>query len=339
MIVFKHLLPITEPTGQKEFMRFDDIDGCDDDADGFLREVVTGLSRPQKEIPCKFLYDERGSTLFEQICETEDYYPTRTELGIMHTHIGEIASIIGPRAVVVEYGSGSSTKTRLLLDALDDPSVYVPIDISEELLLSSAESVRRGYAGLDVHPVRADYTRDFELPSLGYQTGRQIVYFPGSTIGNFEPVPAEAFLKRIAKMCGSTGALLIGVDLEKDVDLLEAAYNDSGGVTAAFNLNLLRRANRELGANFDLDHFRHEARFNPAHGRVEMHLVSGIAQTVTIGEISFAFERGESIWTESSYKRSLDGFSEVADGAGLQVEQVWTDPEGLFSLQYLVAHS
>jgi dimethylhistidine N-methyltransferase len=321
-------LPSTPPPSS----RFEDRAPA---SSAFRREVLSGLAAPQKEIPCKYLYDERGSQLFEEICELDEYYPTRTELAIMRDSIDEIAELLGPECLLIEYGSGSSLKTRILLDHMTDPAGYMPIDISRDHLLQTAEDLRSSYPELDVHPVCADYTAELELPETRHRPARRIVYFPGSTIGNFEPAPAEAFLKRIAKVCGRNGAVLIGVDLEKDEAILEAAYDDSQGVTAAFNLNLLERVNRELDADFDLDRFRHDARFSPSHGRVEMHLVSLEDQSVRIGDVEIPFEEGESIWTESSYKHSLERFEEIAAGGGLDVQHVWTDADELFSVQYL----
>jgi dimethylhistidine N-methyltransferase len=320
------------PSPSSSSARFEDRAPARSD---FRREVLSGLAAAQKEIPCKYLYDERGSRLFEEICELDEYYPTRTELGIMRESIGEIAELLGPECLLIEYGSGSSLKTRILLDHMKDPAGYMPIDISRDHLLQAAEALRRRYPALDIHPVCADYTAELDLPETRRRSARRIVYFPGSTIGNFEPAPAEAFLKRIGRVCGRNGALLIGVDLEKDEEILEAAYDDARGVTAAFNLNLLERVNRELGADFDLDLFRHDARFSPTHGRVEMHLVSLEDQSVRIGDVEVDFEEGESIWTESSYKHSVEGFEALAAGAGFQVQRVWTDPDELFSVQYL----
>jgi L-histidine Nalpha-methyltransferase len=301
----------------------------------FREEVLCGLRKPQKELPSKFFYDERGSHLFEQICALDEYYLTRTELGIMRDHASEMAEALGPQCLLVEYGSGSSTKTRLLLTQLQQPAAYVPIDISKEHLIQAAMALVAAYPDLEVLPVCADYTTDFELPMPTAPATRRVVYYPGSTIGNFDRAPALRFLRHIAGVCGPRGGLLIGVDLRKDPGKLHHAYNDWEGVTAAFNLNLLARINRELAADFSLDHFRHYAFYNPRAGRVEMHLVSLANQTVHVGDAAFSFEIGESIWTESSYKYRLDEFADMAGAAGLAVEQVWTDPQALFSVQYL----
>lgn len=300
----------------------------------FREELLSGLQAQPKTIPCKFFYDERGSKLFDRICELEEYYLTRTEIGIMRRHGGEMAARIGPEALLVEYGSGSSLKTRILLDALEQPTGYVPIDIAREHLQKAARRLARRYPALRIVPVCADYTEEVKLPDLGAKARRTVVYFPGSTIGNFAPEAARAFLARMAATAGTGGGLLIGVDLKKDVATLEAAYNDSKGVTAAFNKNVLRRANRELGADFDLDRFAHRAFYNREEGCIEMHLVSQARQAVTIGDTRIEFDKGESIRTERSYKYDLDEFAALAVRAGFEVEQVWTDKARLFSVQF-----
>jgi dimethylhistidine N-methyltransferase len=305
------------------------------DAGNILEEVLAGLRARPKSLPPKLFYDERGSELFAMICRTPEYYPTRTEAAIMREHAGAMASMIGPRAMLIEYGSGTADKTRILLDQLDTPVAYVPIDISREHLLESSSEIASDYPGLAVLPVCADYDQPVDLPSPREPVERRIVYFPGSTIGNFHPDDAVAFLARMARRAGPRGAVLIGVDLKKDPALLNAAYNDTGGVTAAFNLNMLVRLNREIGADFDVERFAHRAFYNEDEGRIEMHLVSEAAQTVTLGRCSIAFTRHESIWTESSYKYSLDGFARLAARAGLRVDRVWTDADTLFSVQYL----
>ncbi len=305
------------------------------ETDTFLDEVRDGLQQPQKAIPAKFFYDVRGSQLFDQITELPEYYLTRTEIGIMQRFVGEMVERIGPRTLLVEYGSGSSLKTRILLDHLTDPVGYVPIDISKEHLLRSAATLAAAYPGLAILPVCADYTSAFRLPDL--DDARPVVYFPGSTIGNFNPDEARAFLRRLARVVGPGGGLLIGVDLKKDIAVIEAAYNDAQGVTAAFNKNMLARINRELGGTFDLDLFKHKAFYNRAHGRIEMHLVSLANQCVRIGVLQVPFRRGETLLTEYSHKYSLDDFAALAASAGFAVEQVWTDDEHLFSVQDLVA--
>jgi dimethylhistidine N-methyltransferase len=303
--------------------------------DDFRAEVLAGLHQPRKELPCKFLYDERGAQLFDQICELDEYYPTRTEFGIMRASIGEMAAMVGPHCCLVEYGSGSSTKSRMLLGALREPATYIPIDISRVQLLEAATANAEIYPNLEVLPVCADYTEHLTLPVSRYPAARRVVYFPGSTIGNFHPREAQGFLERIAAIGGQRGALLIGVDLKKDPVRLHRAYNDRKGVTAAFNLNLLARINRELGADFQLDQFRHYAFYNPHHGRIEMHLASLRDQRVRLDGCELSFATGETIWTESSYKYTLDEFARLAHAAGFDVRHVWTDREHLFSVQYL----
>jgi dimethylhistidine N-methyltransferase len=298
----------------------------------FLRDVLAGLSRPDRRLPCKYFYDERGSQLFEQICELPEYYPTRCELAILERHAGAMAERLGPGRVLVEYGSGSGRKTRLLLDRLAGPLTYVPVDISRAYLLDTAQRLAADYPHVAVVPVCADFTQPFQLPaSVGKR--RRVVYFSGSTIGNFGPAEAVALLRQIAELVGHGGALLIGVDLKKDRAILEPAYDDAQGVTAAFNLNLLARINRELGGDFVLGRFRHRAFYNETHGRIEMHLVSLEAQTVHLAGQSFRLARDETICTEYSHKYSLADFSELAEAGGLRVQAVWTDPAGLFSVQ------
>ncbi len=296
--------------------------------------MLQGLQDARKELPSKYFYDEVGSQLFEQICELDEYYLTRTELSIMQAYMHEIVSLLGPNCLLIEYGSGSSTKTRMLLNALQDPAGYVPIDIAKDQLLRSAASLTLAYPELEVLPVCADYTSDFELPLPKKPALRRVAYFPGSTIGNFDREPAKHFLQQIAKVCQG-GGLLIGVDLKKDFNILHRAYNDSQGVTAQFNKHLLVRMNQELDANFQLNQFAHYAFYNPGQSRIEMHLVSLKNQTVRIGKSEIAFKLGESIWTESSYKYNPDEFAQLAATAGFIVERVWTDPRKLFSVQYL----
>ena len=303
----------------------------------FRDEAVAGLRKPRKELPSKFFYDEEGSRLFEEITRLEEYYPTRTELGIMREHAGDMAALLGPDALLVEYGSGSSLKTRILLDHLRRPAAYVPLDISGAHLAQSAAALAATYPDLEVLPVCADYTATFALPAPARPAARTVVYFPGSTIGNFDPGPARRFMEHVAGVAGPGGGLLIGVDLRKDPVTLHAAYNDARGVTAAFNLNLLARVNRELGGDFALDAFRHYAFYNPTERRIEMHLVSLREQRARVGGEEFAFSVGESIWTESSYKYSLDDFARLAGATGWAVERVWTDARALFSVHYLVA--
>jgi len=301
----------------------------------FRAEVLIGLQSFEKTLPCKYFYDRRGSQLFDRICDLPEYYPTRTEAGIMRDHAEEMAALFGPDCLLIEYGSGSSTKTRILLDHLPHLAGYVPMDISREHLYQTAAGLAAAYPRLDILPLCADYTTEFDLPAPRRPVRSRAVYFPGSTIGNFHRDQAETFLAGIAAVVGKGGGLLIGVDLKKSPQILEPAYNDAQGVTAEFNLNLLRRMNRELGAGFDLDGFAHSAFYNALAGRIEMHLMSLKPQTVHLGDVSIAFEEEETILTECSYKYSLPDFAALADAAGLAVRKVWTDPEQKFSVQYL----
>ncbi len=306
------------------------------EGEDFQAAVLAGLAQPQKQVPAKFFYDARGSQLFDRICELEAYYPTRTETGLLRRHAGEIAETAGPEATLVEFGSGSSRKVRILLDALETPTAYVPIDISRAHLITAAQVLAEDYPGLPVVAVCADYTRDFALPKE-VPDGVPLGFFPGSTLGNFAPVEAAGFLRRIAGLVGPGGGLLIGIDLQKDEAILHAAYNDPEGVTAAFNLNLLERMRRELGAELDLEGFRHEAHYNRARGCIEMHLVSRRRQQIVIGEHGFDLEQGETIHTEDSRKYTLDGFRAQAQAAGWRPLEAWVDDRRLFSLHYLVA--
>jgi dimethylhistidine N-methyltransferase len=308
---------------------------CAPDTDDFLGEVLHGLSQPRKTLPCKFFYDERGSQLFDAICELPEYYPTRTELSIMQAHVAEMAQCLGNSCMVVEFGSGSGIKTRVLLDHLSQPVAYIPVDISRECLRNSAAMLQARYALLRVLPVCADYTQFFTLPEVEIPFARSAAYFPGSTIGNFTVGEAREFLCRVAELCGPGGGLLIGVDLKKETRILEAAYNDAQGVTAAFNLNVLRRINQELGGDVQLDQFEHRAVYNKSEGRIEMHLVSVCEQTLRVDNRDFHFRTGETILTEYSHKYSLDDFARLASLSGWTVQQVWTDEEQMFSVQYL----
>ena len=300
----------------------------------FRDEVLQGLQSTRKTLPSKYFYDAVGSQLFESICELDEYYLTRTELAIMRDQAAEIAATLGPQCLLIEYGSGNSAKTRLLLDVLRAPAGYLPIDIAREQLLRSAASLALAYPEVEVLPVCADYLHPFELPSPGAPVRQRVVYFPGSTIGNFERESAKRFLQHLASVCQG-GGLLIGVDLKKDCTILHRAYNDSQGVTAQFNKHLLARINQELGANFQLDQFGHYAFYHPEQGRVEMHLVSSREQQVLIDGVDICFKPGESIWTESSHKYTLEEFAHLAAAAGFSVERIWTDPQGWFSVQYL----
>lgn len=298
-----------------------------------LEEVLHGLRQEQKTIPAKFFYDERGSELFEQITYLDEYYLTRTERGILQDNIGEIAKSIGPQAMLIELGSGSSSKTRMLLEKLESLVAYIPVDISEEYLLRVVNQLRMEYPKVTIIPVFADYTSCFELPGIR-DYNQQVVFFPGSTIGNFYPSEARSFLDTLSSLTDEDSAMLIGVDLKKDKDVLEKAYNDDQGLTAQFNKNMLVRLNRELAANFNVDCFDHLAFYNEVEGRIEMHLVSQHEQTVSIGEEDIHFDEGESIHTENSYKYSLDEFEELVS-EWYNVEKIWTDENEYFSIQYL----
>lgn len=304
--------------------------------ESFYDDVVEGLSGDAKSLPCKYFYDERGSQLFDQICELEEYYLTRTELAIMRQHAGEIAEQIGPGVMLVEYGSGSSIKTRLLLDKLQNPAAYVPVDISRDHLEASANRLLDIYPDLEVLPVCADFTEEFELPESTVTATHNAVYFPGSTIGNFRPEAARAMLVQIVELCGCGGGLVIGVDLQKDAATLESAYDDREGVTADFNLNLLHRINRELDGDIEVDQFEHRAWYNEAMNRIEISLVSQCDQTIGVRDRAFEFADGESIHTEYSHKYTVEGFAELAADAGLTLRKHWTDERKRFAVLHLV---
>lgn len=297
-----------------------------------IDEIVAGLKLPQKKLSPKYFYDERGSQLFDAITELEEYYPTRTEAEILRKAVPDLFKGSGSGVSIVEYGSGSSIKTEILLDHLPQLNSYVPLDISGEHLHLSADRLADRYPDLEIIPVVADYTQPFELPELD---GRKIVFFPGSTIGNFEREQAIEFLRSIGELIGPDGGLLLGVDLKKDPARLHAAYNDAKGVTAAFNLNLLNHLNRNYDAEFDPTRFYHYAFYNPRAGRIEMHLVSDRAQLINVAGEIIPFREGETIWTESSCKYTVQEFEQVAHLAGLRVDQVWVDENKLFSVQYL----
>ena len=302
----------------------------------FRGAVLQGLRSTPKTLPCKFFYDAEGSRLFDRICELPEYYPTRTECALLQARAPEIAALVGPHAGLVEFGSGAGVKVRLLLAALRYPAAYVPVDISRGHLLAAAASLASDFPGLRIVPVCADYTGRFALPRLpGSRPRRLAGFFPGSTIGNFTPSEAAGFLRRTGQLLGRGSMMIVGVDLLKDAAVLEAAYDDAAGVTAAFNLNLLARINRELDADFDLAAFSHEARWNAGDSRVEMHLVSRAAQSVQIGGDRVGFARDESVHTENSYKYTLAGFAELARSAGYDPVANWTDPADLFSIHVL----
>lgn len=303
----------------------------------FKKAVLNGLGGDEKSIPSKFFYDQRGSVLFDQIGELEYYYLTRTELAIMHRSVAEMADCMGPRCRVVEFGSGSGTKTRILLDALEEPTAYVPVDISRDQLLAFSEELAQEYPDLVVAPVSADYSEELTLPNAPEDTRRTIIYFSGSTLGNISLSGARILLEKMKCLCNSDGGLLIGVDLQKDLEILERAYNDEAGVTAEFNLNLLRRVNRELGGDFDLNRFSHRAIYNSEAGRIEMYLVSERRQTVTVDDHKFTFDQGETICTEHSYKYGLTQFDDLALSAGFQVAKTWLDDDEMFTVKFLDA--
>jgi dimethylhistidine N-methyltransferase len=301
----------------------------------FRADVLEGLRRAKKSISPKYFYDAAGSALFDAITGLPEYYPTRAELAIMEAHLDEMAELAGPGVSVIEFGAGSGLKTRRLLARLEDPIAYVPVEISRDFLLESAESIADAFPALEVLPVCADFTRPFQLPQPDRMPLRNLVYFPGSTIGNFTRGEACDLLQVMHTEAAAGGALLIGVDLRKDRRTLERAYNDAAGVTAEFNLNLLARMNRELGADFDPSRFGHEATWNEAAGRIEMRLVSRADQCVNVAGETVHFEAGEAILTEYSHKYELDEFADLAAGAGFAVARVWTDPDRLFSVQFL----
>jgi L-histidine Nalpha-methyltransferase len=303
--------------------------------ESFRDAVLAGLNRTPRELPCKLFYDARGSALFEQICEAPEYYLTRTETAILETYAGEIAAHIGPHCRLIELGSGASRKVRILLEALDRPAAYVPLDISRERLRDAADSLAADFPNLTVVAVCADYTRAFALPPLPGPAGKQVGFFPGSTIGNFEPEAVVRFLRNYAELLGPGGEMLIGVDLKKDPATLNQAYNDAAGLNAAFNLNLLVRINNELGGDVDLDRFAHHAFYNEAEGRVELYIKSLADQVAGIAGRRFRFAGGELIHTENSYKYAISEFRALAARAGFQAIETWTDPAQLFSVHYL----
>jgi dimethylhistidine N-methyltransferase len=303
----------------------------------FRDDVLAGLALPQKAIPPKYFYDARGSKLFEAICELPEYYPTRTEMAIMERHVDEIARLLGPDTQLVEFGSGAGVKTRLMIDRLE-PSLYVPIEIAEVALREACADLARRFPWLNINAVVADFARPLRLPEfIGVPIRRKCVYFPGSTIGNFTPEAAAAFLAGVRETVGSGGMLVIGVDLKKAKRVLDAAYDDAQGVTAEFNLNLLARINRELGGDFQLKRFRHKAFYDEARGRVEMHLESLYQQFAHVAGRRFDFRTGETIHTEISCKYTVAEFQALAAGARFHAEAVWTDPANRFAVHAMMA--
>ena len=299
-----------------------------------LTEVIEGLNKFPKQLPSKLFYDEKGSHLFDEICELDEYYPTRTELKIMEDNIEEMSALLGEGTLLIELGSGSSIKIRLLLNNIPGLAGYIPVDISEQHLINSAETLKEEYPHIDIYPLVADYTKIFDIPEIKNSYDHKAVYFPGSTIGNFTRAEAKEFLGRIAQIAGSNGGLVIGVDLKKDIRILEAAYNDKKGVTAEFNLNILSHINNELGTKFDLSKFGHYSFFNNDFGRIEMHLISKAQHDVRLNGLTVHFEQGEHIITEYSNKYTLEEFAELAED-NFTVNKVWTDENNLFSIQYL----
>jgi dimethylhistidine N-methyltransferase len=307
----------------------------DEQTSAFARDVIDDLSQAPKKLSPKYFYDATGSELFEQITLLPEYYPTRTELGILRDRGGEISAIIPKGAALVEFGAGATTKVRRLLNECAF-SAYVPVDISGEFLKAQADALRKDFPGLDVYPVAADFTAPFALPDA-VKALPKVGFFPGSTLGNFEPHEACGFLRSARDILGKDAQMVIGVDLEKDERVLYEAYNDAAGVTARFNLNVLHRINRELGGNFDISAFTHRAIYNRERHRIEMHLISKKSQSVRILGRNFSFRPGESIHTESSYKYSVDRFTALARGSGWSTRQSWTDPDRMFSVHALAA--
>jgi dimethylhistidine N-methyltransferase len=307
----------------------------DDRTSAFAGDVIDGLTQQPKRLSPKYFYDAAGSELFEQITLLPEYYPTRTELKILRERSAEIASIVPQGAALVEFGAGATTKVRLLLDQCKF-AAYVPVDISGDFLNAQAEALRGDFPGLKVYPVTADFTAPFALPAAVKKMPK-VGFFPGSTLGNFEPHEACGFLRSARTILGEGAQMIIGVDLEKDERVLYDAYNDAAGVTARFNLNVLVRINQQLGGNFDLNAFTHRAIYNRERHRIEMHLISRKAQTVRILGRSFSFRSGESIHTESSYKYSLERFVTLAQGSGWQPTASWTDADRMFSVHALMA--
>ena len=299
-----------------------------------LATIIDGLRQPRKTISPKYFYDETGSQLFEQITQLPEYYLTDVELDIMERHIDEMAALIGRSASLIEFGAGSGMKTRLLLEHMHEPAAYVPVDISEEHLLESQRSIQEDFPDIEVLPVPADFLHPFDLPEPSTMPLRNVVYFPGSTIGNFERDAAVDLLEVMHEEAGSDGALLIGADLRKDPDVIRAAYNDTAGVTARFNLNMLEHLNREFGAEFDVDAFDHRATYDKDEGRVVMELVSRRDQVVNVDDARIPIARNETITTEYSHKYTLEEFGDMVSAAGFATRKVWTDPKRWFSVHY-----
>ncbi|WP_020180765.1 L-histidine N(alpha)-methyltransferase [Methylopila sp. M107] len=300
--------------------------------ESFRADVIAGLAAPRKTLPSRWLYDDRGSELFERITQLPEYYPTRTETGILRDHAAAMAAFAGSRAVLIEYGAGAGVKTEILLGALENPALYVPVDIAGDFLVTAAERIENRFPYIEIRPVVADFTDDFDLPADLPKLPPRVAFFPGSTIGNLAPPDAVDLLARMRAHVGREGRAIVGVDLRKPLARLLPAYDDAAGVTAAFNLNLLARVNRELGGDFEVSRFAHEARWNEAKSAVEMHLVSLADQSVAIGGRRIAFAKGETIHTEDSRKYDLGEFGRMAGAAGWRVAETWRDAENLFAV-------
>jgi len=309
------------------------------DKSDFERDVIEGLSQECKTLPPKYFYDVKGSLLFEQICDTEEYYVTRTERRLLETVANEIAELAGPASTVIEYGSGACVKVRTLLDALDRPYAYVAIDLSEEQLLSAAHAIAGDYPNLQVTALCADFVSPFELPQgVALGTGIRLGFFPGSTIGNLTPSEAYRFLDGARRLLAPHGALVVGIDLKKNVDILNAAYNDAAGITASFNRNILERMKRELGASVDVEAFEHHAFYHAEKSRIEMHLRAKEDVAILVGDRRFELKAGDTIHTENSYKHDLSEFATLAERAGFVARAAWTDPNRFFAVLYLSAN-
>jgi len=301
----------------------------------FLNDVIEGLSQNPKTLKPKYFYDNRGAQLFTEICTTPEYYPTRTEIKILNQNAEDIASQIGDNTALIEYGSGALEKIKILLNFLNEPVGLIPVDISEDQLFASAKNLENLYPDLEILPVAADFTKPIPIPEFSHPPKRYVAFFPGSTIGNFEPDLAIQFLEGVTKTIGLDGLLLIGFDLKKDIETLLAAYDDQRGITSSFNKNLLSRINDELGGNFNLDTFEHVARYNENKGRIEMHLKSTTEQTVSINKELFEFLEGETIHTENCYKFTKESFTAMSSKAGLYPVKTWTDDQNLFAVMLL----
>ena len=301
----------------------------------FLNDVIEGLSQNPKTLKPKYFYDNRGAQLFTEICTTPEYYPTRTEIKILNQNAEDIASQIGDNTALIEYGSGALEKIKILLNFLNEPVGLIPVDISEDQLFASAKNLENLYPDLEILPVAADFTKPIPIPGFSHPPKKHVAFFPGSTIGNFEPDLAIQFLEGVTKTIGFDGLLLIGFDLKKDIETLLAAYDDQQGITASFNKNLLSRINDELGGNFNLDTFEHVARYNENKGRIEMHLKSTTEQTVSINKELFEFLEGETIHTENCYKFTKESFTAMSSKAGLYPVKTWTDDQNLFAVMLL----